>query len=455
MARRLPENPVTIAVVAALTAMAALTAEGQSELHTPGIAEPQPKLIAEQGAGALYEVGEHLVCVMEGSPREMGYQHGRLLAEQVHHNLKVGYMQRSLAGRGYTRAYINEQAQRMAKHFPESYLEEIEGLVEGVKAGGYGDVTYEEILGAACVAELLHHGPDAPPGCTNFAVFGRWTPDGRLLHGRNLDWDTQSGAQETAAILVWRPENGIPFAMPGWAGCIGSVSGLNAKGVTIGEMTSSSPDETFDGIPLLIIMRRVLQEAGTLDEAVEIIRKGPRTLGWNFVLGDGNVPGESGNPDARALEVDEADCDVFVPADPGENESLGHRSLPDVVRRTNHPCGEGQMKKIGMAYARRSGLDIPDWETGKPIALALLKQENTYHRYVWLSEQIEAMPKGIGVEEALQLLANGPVLCDNTLHSWVFDPAKTAMYVSIAGWNPPVTATKRTYTRINLSKWFE
>jgi len=57
------------------------------------------------------------------------------------------------------------------------------------------------------------------------------------------------------------------------------------------------------------------------------------------------------------------------------------------------------------------------------------------------------------VPEALQLLCNGPVLNDATLHSWVFDPKNAAAYVANAGNNPPVTAAKRAYTRIDLREW--
>jgi hypothetical protein len=57
------------------------------------------------------------------------------------------------------------------------------------------------------------------------------------------------------------------------------------------------------------------------------------------------------------------------------------------------------------------------------------------------------------VQECMNLLVNGPVRTDVTLHSWVFDPNNALAYVSIAGKNPIVTACDMPYTRIDLKEW--
>ena len=416
------------------------------ELVTPEIiTNPEVKLLDEEGAGKLYQVGEHLVCVMEGTHAEMGYQHGRLLADRIRGVIKEGYMVKALYDKGYTREYIDAQSVRMEKHFPKEYIEEIRGLVAGLKAGGVDEVSYEEALSAVTQSEIAHHDPDTPPGCSNFAAWGKWTSGGRLLHGRNLDWDVRSGAQDNAAILVWRPKGGTPFMMVGWTGCIGSVSGMNAKGITIGEMTSSSTEETFDGLPLMLIMRRVLEKGNTLDEAVAIMKQGPRTTGWNFIIG------YAGIPDGRALEVDAVDCEAFAPMDPKENEKTGHWAMEDAVRRTNHPCGLVHIDKLVAKYGPMFNVEPDDLEA----AIPLLKMQNTWQRYDWLGKRIQACEGKMDVPEALQLLANGPVKSRATLHSFVFDPKNQAAYVAIAGNNPPVTATDRAFTKIDLKQWFE
>jgi len=428
------------------------------ELYTPEIVEnPEVKLIDEEGAGKLYQVGEHFVCVLEGTPAEMGFQHGRLLAKKIHLIVKEGYTVKALYDRGYTLEYINEQSDRMEKFFPPEYIEEMKGVVAGLKAAGIEDVTYEEIRAGVTQAEIQHHKPGKAPDlskktvrdlseqCSNFAAWGKWTSDGRLLHGRNLDWNISGGAQDAAVVFVWRPKGGTPFMMLGWAAAIGSVTGMSSNGLTFGEMTSISTDETFDGMPMLLMMRYVLEKAKTLDEGVEIMKTSKRTTGWNFILGDGKIP------DGRALEVDAVDCTVFAPMDPKETEETGHWAMEDAVRRTNHPIGMAQIHKLVEIYGPKFGVDPSDIKA----ALPLLKMQNTWQRYDWLGKQIQANEGKLDIPQCLQMLANKPVGNNATLHSCVFDPKNQVAYVAIAGNNPPKTASQRAYTKIDFTEWFK
>lgn len=137
----------------------------ENELSTPEIVQnPEVKLLDTEGAGKLYQVGEHLVCVMEGTPEEMGFQHGRLLAKRIQHVTKEGYVVKAIWERGYTREYVNAQSARMEKHFPPEYIVEMKGVVKGLRAAGIEDITYEDVRLSATQAELLHYGPDSPPG---------------------------------------------------------------------------------------------------------------------------------------------------------------------------------------------------------------------------------------------------------------------------------------------------
>ena len=418
-------------------------------LYTPNIVEnPETTLLDEEGAGKLYRVGEWLVCVMEGTPHEMGYQHGRLLAPHVQHVMKEGYLKKMLWDRGYTKEYAYAQSERMEKHFPAKYIEEMEGIVEGMKAAGIEDITYEDVRLGLTSSELLHFDPDSPPACSNFAVWGRWTTDGRLLHGRNLDWSVVADAQDDAVILVWRPTGGTPFMMVGWAGGIGSVSGMNAHGITLGEMTLPSKNATFDGLPLTLRMRMVVEEADDIDSALAILRDNPQTSGWNFILGDGEAR------DGRALEVDAKGVDIYAPMDPKEGAETLHKSLPDAVRRTNHPVSKDRLVDLAQAFGKEYGINAESWEQLKPL-LPLVKTIDTFQRYEYLGTCIEDHPGKIDVKEAMQMLSNGPVFADATLHSWVFDPSNQTAYVANAGNNPPVTATRRDFTKIDLSLWFK
>jgi predicted choloylglycine hydrolase len=408
---------------------------------------PEIKVLAQEGPGKLLQVGRELLCVMEGTPEEMGFQHGKMLAEKVHHIIKDGYMAKAIYGqRGYTADVVTRQCARMEKFFPPEYIAEMQGIVKGLQAAGINDITYEDIRTGACAAELLHKKPEDPvSGCTNFAVWGKWTSDGRLLHGRNLDWPIELGAQDDAVNFVWRPKGGIPFMMVGFAGCIGSISGFNAKGITIGEMTSTSTDETFDGLPVELHMRLVIEKATNIEEAIAVLRDTPRTLGWNMLIGDGNAS------TARALEIDAKDCEVFGPNDPNENQSTGHWAMEDCVRRTNHPCGMTKIKKMIAVYGKEYGIT----EENLAAAIPLLQLQDTWIRYDWLGNMIKEREGKIDIQQGLELLANGQVYGTDTLHSWVFDPKNNVAFVSQATSNPEKTAQDNPYTRLDLAEYFK
>ncbi len=431
-------------VVVLLAAACPMLYAGDVEI----IDAPEVKLLDEEGAGKLYQVGEHLVLVMEGTHEEMGFQHGRLLAPHINHIMKEGYSKKALLDRGYTRDYINAQSDRMEKFFPEEIKQEIQGVVKGLKAAGIDDINYEEIRTGITQAEILHFPPDGPPSCSNFACWGKWTTDGRLLHGRNLDWNIKGDAQDDHVLLVWRPKGGIPFMMVGWAGGVGSVSGMNSKGITIGEMTLPSPDATFDGLPLLLQMRLILEKTDSLDDAVSFLKNCNRTTGWNFIIGDGKIP------DGRALETDAKYCTDYKPMDSKETDETGHWGMEDCVRRTNHPVGMDQLMRLALAFGHKFDIHVETEEDLKAL-MPVLQTQDSWLRYECLSREIEKQPGAVDIKEAIQILATEPVYSSATLHSWVCDPSNNTIYVANAGNNPPVTATDRPFTRVDLTEWFK
>lgn len=411
-------------------------------------ASPEVTLLREEAGGKLYQVAAQKMLVMEGTPEEMGFQHGLLLAKEIRHIMKEGYTNKALWGRGYSKEYVTAQSERMEKFFPESVREELRGIVKGLQASGDDGISYEDLRLGITQAEILHFPPDGAPACSNFACWGKWTTDGRLLHGRNLDWNIKGDAQDDHTILVWRPKGGIPFMMVGWAGGVGSVTGMNSRGITLGEMTLPSSDVTFDGLPLFLQMRLCLEQCATLEEAVQFFQKCPRTTGWNFIIGDSKIP------DARALETDAKYCTVFAPMDPKESDATGHWGMVDAVRRTNHPVGMDQLLRLAAAFGHEYGLEISseaDIETAKP----LLMTQDSWQRYDWISREIDRQPGAMDVAQAAAILGSGPVQAGNTLHSCVFDPKNKSIYVANAGNNPPVPAWQLPYVLFDLSPWFD
>lgn len=394
----------------------------------------------EQVSPNLFRLDGLPVVVVSGSPHDMGFQYGRALAAQIRTGLALYLDHQVTEEWHYPVDYQRRCAESMSKRIPPEFLEEMRGVAEG--AG----VDYDQVLRMHTHADMVHFGhgwgkPNAAPGmdCSNFAVWGRWTTNGQLLHGRNLDWATGTGVQQSACIYVGLPASGTPFALVTYAGCIGGVTGMNAAGLTFGEMTSSSSAETLDGMPLFVIVRNLLEHCRTIDEAVAMVKAYPRTTGWNFLMSDAKVP------TARAFEVDAKNVVVFGPNDRTENDPPLHWPMPDCVRRTNHflsrEMQSRQCERVKIPYA---------------AARAALRGLDTWRRYACLSQWIRDNRGKIDARLARALLQTAPVGGGGNLHSVIFEPGAKRMWVANAGWSEGKghPAWEQHYVPVDLTRWW-
>ncbi|MFN0053932.1 MAG: carcinine hydrolase/isopenicillin-N N-acyltransferase family protein, partial [Planctomycetales bacterium] len=140
-----------------------------------------------------------------------------------------------------------------------------------------------------------------------------------------------------------------------YAGFVGSVTGMNARSVSIGEMGGRGIGH-WAGVPMAFLVREVLERAGDLDEAIAIFRDNPRTCQYFYVIADGKTN--------RAVGM-EASWDKFTTIQPGEYNPLLPKPVPDtallsagdryeeLVRRTK--AGHGQFD----AERARKLMDCP------------------------------------------------------------------------------------------------
>ncbi len=84
------------------------------------------------------------------------------------------------------------------------------------------------------------------------------------------------------------PKDRIAFANIGYAGFIGSVSGMNAEKISLGEMGGRGEGQ-WDGVPMATLMRRALEECDSLDEVRQLWANSPRTCEYYYVFADGET----------------------------------------------------------------------------------------------------------------------------------------------------------------------
>jgi len=235
------------------------------------------QLVAAEGKGYLELVDGYRVLHLKGGPREMGRQHGLLLRQAVRENCEF-----LLSDEGKKPVKFGEIAlprtamagmlcAQFTERIPPDYLTEMQALAEatGVPAG--------KLIGCNLIPEMFH--------CSGFALLKDATAERKLYHGRVLDYAVDLRLQEHAVLIIQEPDGGIPFVNVGYAGFIGSVTGMNLNEVSIGEMGGAGQGK-WSGVPMTFLVRKVLQEAKTLQEALAVFQNNPRTCEYYYVIAD-------------------------------------------------------------------------------------------------------------------------------------------------------------------------
>lgn len=270
----------------------------------------QRRVVAKHGKGRLESIDGTQVLFLQGSPEEMGEQHGNLLRDEVRNLVDrivygVGVGSSIAKGRWFF-GEIEEAQNRLEPFIPKPYLREMDSLAT---AAGLHP---EESRLANFFPELFH--------CTGFALHGNATVDGRMYHGRVLDYLRGLGLEQNAVVMVMRPDDGNAWVNVGYAGFIGSVTAMNEKHLAIGEMGGRGEGD-WDGKPMAQLMREVMEKADTIDEAVKIMRESPRTCVYYYVISDAKTK--------RAVGI-KATPDLFETVWSGES----HPQLTDPVEDT-------------------------------------------------------------------------------------------------------------------------
>lgn len=273
-----------------LTRFISATAKGlQQKLPVLGPAKGKKKVLARSGKGRLEERDGTKVLFLKGTPEEMGTQHGTLMKKEVHQlvdRILYGVGVGSSLGKGrWFFGEIEEAQSRLQPFVGERHLREMDALAA---ASG---LRIEEVRLANFFPELFH--------CSGFALFGEATAGGRMFHGRVLDYMKGVGLEQNACVMVMQPDEGYAWVNVGYAGFLGTVTAMNEKHIAIGEMGGKGEGH-WDGKPMAQLMREVMEKAGTIEEAVEIMRSSPRTCEYYYVISDGTskrAVGISATPD--------------------------------------------------------------------------------------------------------------------------------------------------------------
>jgi hypothetical protein len=271
----------------------------------------EPCIVATCGKGYLVRIdgenGKYLLHV-EGTPYEMGYQHGYLLAEGVYKMVKE-YPKVLLRGYGIPEEAVplllsigNLVCAANERFVPLEYILEMRGIADGARARGY-QVSYEEVrlinmafdailsIAYPIVTPLLplqDMGVNLPIACNAFVAFGEATKPigGKVLMGRDFMF-TEEVFGDYALLIEQFPKRGHPFISVTAPSFVGVTSAMNLEGVSIGMDMIPGMDTRpiMSGMGCLLIARKVIQYASDLPEAINIIKNAVRGVPWAYPIG--------------------------------------------------------------------------------------------------------------------------------------------------------------------------
>lgn len=231
--------------------------------------------------------GWHHVKVA-GSPYEMGFQHGYLLADVYADGLRT-YTAMTLECFGMDYSFFVESAAKMHRDkIPEYLMEEFKGLVDGMGQAGV-ETSIDDLIGWNAWMELTDYWwptvaakysknpPNGPRGshCSGLVATGSATVDGKVVIAHESFDEFWSG-QYFNVVLDMSPEKGHRIVMQTVAGYVASMTdyyvtsaGLGITETTIAGFRGYDPERA----PEYVRARNAAQFADNIDHWVELMNK--------------------------------------------------------------------------------------------------------------------------------------------------------------------------------------
>lgn len=225
---------------------------------------------ASHAGGTLRHVQGVPVVTVAGTPEQMGEQFGVLAVKNA--PALDALFENFLKDAGIkNKGFAVLAAKRFLPAVPAHLRAELEAAA---KASGR-----ELDLGlfANCVYDL-----STGMGCSTVVVEPARSRTGGPLFGRNFDWLPTAGIMEHTLLAAFKPAGRHAFLTVTVTPIVGCISGMNDAGlaVTLNEIhldQSKRPAKfAWDGVPTMLLYRRVLEDCATVAEAVELLRAAKR-----------------------------------------------------------------------------------------------------------------------------------------------------------------------------------
>jgi hypothetical protein len=233
---------------------------------------------------------------LEGAPFERGAIAG-ILCQELLHKQEEAFVEGldEIAPSGFYRFVLKHLIAIFTRNLPDyidkEYQEEIYGIaLSASDAYDFIGPKFQRKLNFHAAHDIGHalQTQGLVAGCTLLASIPSDSSDERMLVGRNFDFYVGEAFAKQKLITFMKPDSGIPFAMIGWPGMMGAVSGMNINGLAVALNAGPSKTPSRIGTPVTILAREVLQYASSISEATEIIESAQIFVSENIIVASGD-----------------------------------------------------------------------------------------------------------------------------------------------------------------------
>jgi hypothetical protein len=250
------------------------------------VASPDPRL---KNAYRLPPRNSWIYVHLEGSPSEIGYQHGWLLSKEIKDSFDVQKLEAEHDLKKPWAFFRDAGRDILWPHVPEEYRQELQGIVDGLKAHGESLDLWDIVALNASLEWSYYteqydkeHGTAKPKTvtagdhCSAFVATGAWTKDGKIVIAHNNWTSYLEGTRWTIAFDI-KPTSGHHFVMDGYPGLIHSADdfGINDAGIAITETTITAfHGWDSNGTAEFVRARKATQYSESIDDFDRIMRAG-------------------------------------------------------------------------------------------------------------------------------------------------------------------------------------
>lgn len=227
---------------------------------------------------------------LEGSPADIGFQHGYLLAPEIDDMLKVTIFETKRDNHQEWQFFRDAARTMMWPRIDQEYRDELQGIADGANAKGV-KLDLWDVVALNAAEEWSYYAKQydqehsiQPPAsltgtaehCSAFVATGSYTSDGKIVIAHN-NWTSYLDGQRWTIIFDIVPAKGGRMLMDGPPGFIHSAddfvvnsAGLVITETTIGHFSGYDPA----GIPEFVRARKAAQYSTSIDDFARIMKEG-------------------------------------------------------------------------------------------------------------------------------------------------------------------------------------